>query len=187
MLGAGERRLVLLDFLLTVLPGVRTGSSAMCAYTVGGVTVHPRGRSGEFTPNPCPAPLPSAPPPPYRTVTGFGRCNRCFAKGLPACPRAAAGTASARTAAVFRPSTRSTSLRSSRHRAGGGGSGWEGAQSHPEPPAVASCTGAWGAQRCQGRGVRGFCQSGGTASAKVAGSHAETQQARCHVPFCKLL
>lgn len=49
MLGAGEMRFVLLDFLLTVLLWARRGSSATHGYGRGNITVHPRGRNGEFT------------------------------------------------------------------------------------------------------------------------------------------
>lgn len=49
MLGAGERRLVLLDFLLMVLREARTGSSDTCGYReVEGRegTVHLQGENG---------------------------------------------------------------------------------------------------------------------------------------------
>lgn len=56
MLGAGDRRFVLLDFLLIDLPGVPRGSSATRGYGVGGgVTVCPRGRKRGIHPNPLAA------------------------------------------------------------------------------------------------------------------------------------
>lgn len=95
MLGAGERRFVLLDFLLIVLREARTGSSHMCAHKGGG-GCHSAlmGGNGEFTPIPRPASLPTTP-----DGGSFRRLQPLLCRGLPPVP----GIASARTAAVFRP------------------------------------------------------------------------------------
>lgn len=46
MLGVGERRFVLLDFLLIVLREARTGSSDTCGYGMGRLTAHSWGETG---------------------------------------------------------------------------------------------------------------------------------------------
>lgn len=148
MLGAGERRLVLLDFLLMVLREARTGSSDMCGYReVEGRegTVHRRGGNGEFTPIPRPASLPSTPD------GGSSRQLQPLPSGgLPPVP----GIASARTAAVFRPALAahlppppSLLLPVAIPLQRGAGS-W-----HPATPAAPA-----GTQRCLGR-ERGVCRS----------------------------
>lgn len=149
MLGAGDRRFVLLDFLLIVLQEARTGSSGMCGYRVGrGGHSAPTGENGEFTPTPRPASLPSTP-----DGGSFRRLQPLLCGGLPPVP----GTASARTAAVFRPALAahlppSLLLPPCRHPAAAGS--W-----HPATPA-GSCAGPVGTQRCLGRENGAFAGAG---------------------------
>lgn len=169
MLGAGERRLVLLDFLLMVLREARTGSSDMCGYReVEGRegTVHQRGGNGEFTPIPRPASLPSTP-----DGGSFRQLQPLPSGGLPPVP----GIASARTAAVFRPAL---------------------AAHLPPPPSLlllspSRCSGELGAgtrpprQLLRGRSGAWAGSAGSAGAGHSPGGHAGMPRAPRHAPFCK--
>lgn len=163
MLGAGERRLVLLDFLLTVLLWARTGSSAMHGY---GREVSQRTHGAETGDSPHALgphrfPLP---------CTGWGLVSE-------------GATAALREAL---PLTRGHRFRS--HRCGFPARPWQhtslppsGWRRHQTPPPAAHGSG-------EGRHaeVPRLGAPGGHSQSQAASGHAGTQRARRHAPFCKL-
>lgn len=162
MLGAGDRRFVLLDFLLIDLPGVPRGSSATRGYGVGGGSrcAH-GGENGEFTPIPWPPSLPSASP-----TANFGRCkpplreqpSRSSPGRLPApLPLAPLRFSGPALAAHLPPAIEMEAAAAGKRHAAP-----HHPPTHPRQPGQGQGAGWWwwwgkDTPRCQGRQTRGFC------------------------------
>lgn len=169
MLGAGERRLVLPDFLLIVLRETRTGSSDMCGYKVGGGSECTHGGKWGIHPNPSTSITSlhtgwrqlsetatfALQRPPARPEHRF-RSHRC---GFPA------GTRSVPPFSLP-PSSLSPSS-----------CGWELAPGHPRRAPVPGPRGRRGA--CAGSAGLGPGQGHG----QCRGGHAGTPRAHRHAPF----
>lgn len=166
MLGAGDRRFVLLDFLLIDLPGVPRGSSATRGYGVGVGGGGHGVPTGEKTGNsPQSLGRHRFPPPPPRQVSEGA--NRRFVNSPPARPRGGCRHRfrSHRCGFPARHLQR-ISLPPSRWRRLQPGRGTQPPTTHPptHPRQPGQGQGAgwwwWGGKdtpRCQGRQTRGFC------------------------------